>query len=118
MNSQLEEAICTVNKEPERALRYNQGKLPFDELDPVFLEEMFKVLQFGQKKYGRMNWMKGAPATQYFGCMMRHLLQWYKGEEQDSESGISHLSHVACNIMMCMYNIRTKKELDDRPFKV
>ena len=101
----------------EQALRYNSDKLPFDELDPLFLEEMFKVIQYGQKKYARLNWLKGAPATQFFGCIMRHMLQWWKGEEIDAESGISHLSHVACNIMMLQYNLRKKPENDDRIFK-
>ncbi|MCK9370558.1 DUF5664 domain-containing protein [Candidatus Dojkabacteria bacterium] len=107
-----------TQKEPEQAMRFTAGKLPLDELDPQFLEEMFAVISYGQKKYARMNWMKGAPATQYFGCIMRHLLKWYKGEDIDEESGCTHLGHIACNIMMCMYSLRTNKNNnDDRPFK-
>jgi Domain of unknown function (DUF5664) len=106
------------NEKPEQALRYNAGKLPLDELDPLFMEEMFEVIRYGQKKYARMNWMKGAPATQYFGCIMRHLLKWYKGEDTDEESGCTHLGHIACNIMMAMYSMRKNKDYDDRPFKM
>lgn len=102
---------------PENAMRDNKGKLPLDELDPIFLEEMFAVILYGQKKYARLNWTKGAPATQYMGCIMRHLLKWYKGEDVDEESGCTHLGHIACNVMMAMYSLRTRPELDDRPFK-
>lgn len=114
LREQIDEAKKTV---PERALRYNTEKLPLDELDPLFLEEMFAVIQYGQKKYARMNWMKGAPASQYFGCIMRHLLKWYKGEDIDEESGCTHLGHIACNVMMAMYSMRKDTALDDRMFK-
>jgi hypothetical protein len=116
VNNQELQSGTTANVK-EQALRYNAGKLPLDELDPLFLEEMFAVIAYGQKKYARMNWMKGAPASQFMGCIMRHLLKWYKGEDLDEESGCTHLGHIACNVMMAMYSMRKDKALDDRVFK-
>jgi len=105
----------TITK--EQALRFNHGKLPFDEILPQFEEEIAKVMLYGQKKYGRFNWMKGAPISQFYGCIRRHLAAIYKGEDVDAESGCLHLGHIATNLMMLHYNMLHKPENDDRPFK-
>lgn len=77
-----------------------------------------EVMKLGANKYGPFNWRETpVPAEVYVDAAMRHLLSWFDGEDDDPESGCSHLGHV----MACMAIIIDAKEngmLDDnRPVK-
>lgn len=97
-----------------QALRYNQGKLQWSLIDFKSLEGLVKVLEMGAKKYDKHNWKKGMPITQVSESLMRHLFAFLNGEDTDSESGLSHISHVMCNAMFIEYIMREKPEFDDR----
>lgn len=97
-----------------QALRYNQGKLQWSLVDFKSLEGLVKVLEMGAKKYDKHNWKKGMPITQVSESLMRHLFAFLNGEDTDSESGLSHISHVMCNAMFIEYIMREKPEYDDR----
>lgn len=72
-----------------------------------------EVMKLGATKYGPFNWRETpVPAETYMDAAMRHLLSWQDGEDEDPESGMSHLAHV----MACMAIIIDAKEnnmLDD-----
>lgn len=57
-----------------------------------------EVMKLGARKYGPFNWRETpVPAETYMDAAMRHLLSWQDGEDEDPESGMSHLAHVmAC----------------------
>jgi hypothetical protein len=46
---------------------------------------------------------------------MRHLNAYLWGENEDPESGLSHLAHCAANLNMLMWMVKNKPELDNRP---
>jgi len=51
--------------------------------------------QHGLKKYGRFNWRHaGINATTYIGAIRRHLDAWADGEDNDPDSGLSHIAHI------------------------
>lgn len=80
--------------------KYDNGKLEYGLVPPLALEEMVKVLTFGAQKYSRENWRQVEDGRRrYFDALMRHLWAWKRGEEIDSESGLSHLGHAMC----CLY---------------
>lgn len=83
---------------------------------PPAIEEMGKVMQLGAKKYGAYNWRKNSVAASvYQGAALRHLMQWYEGEDIDSESGASHLGH-AMSCLAILLDAKAKGNLiDDRP---
>ena len=82
----------------------DQEKNRLDLIEPEFIEGVGKVLTFGADKYEPNNWQKVEDAeNRYYAAAMRHLMAWRKGEKTDPESGISHLFHVACNIMFLQY---------------
>lgn len=87
---------------PEEGKKFDEGKPRYDLLAPELLEEVSKVLAFGAQKYGDRNWEKGMDWHRPFGALMRHSWAWWKGEELDQESGLSHLSHAACNLMFLL----------------
>lgn len=91
------------------------GKLPYHLLPPDAIEEILKVLQFGANKYAERNWEKGMAWNRPFSALMRHMWAWWKGEELDPETGLSHLAHAGCCILFLLsYHIR-KIGIDNRP---
>lgn len=91
------------------------GKAPYHLIAPELLEQVAEVLAFGQKKYTPRNWEGGMAWHRPFAAAMRHLWAWWRGEQDDPETGLSHLAHAACCVMFLMaYNSRQIGE-DDRP---
>ena len=89
----------------------DQEKNRLDLIEPEFIEGVGKVLTFGADKYEPNNWQKVEDAEdRYYAAALRHLIAWRKGEKTDPESGLSHLYHVACNIMFLQHFEREDKE--------
>ena len=100
-----------------KGVRYNEGKLRYDLVDQHAHEQMVKVLTFGAKKYAARNWEKGMAWTSVIASMERHLAAIKKGEDYDSESGILHAAHIACNAHFLTAYYRIYPQGDDRPHK-
>ncbi|MBW1931420.1 MAG: hypothetical protein JRI56_00035 [Deltaproteobacteria bacterium] len=83
--------------------KFDEGKNRLDLVPPEFIEAVGWVLTFGAKKYGPDNWKEGIETDRIYGATMRHLMAWRRGEKTDSESGLSHLWHVACNLAFLIY---------------
>lgn len=70
---------------------------------PNALEAVASVLTFGAQKYADNNWHKVANGkSRYKAALMRHLTAAARGEEFDSETGMSHLAHAACNALFIL----------------
>ena len=75
-----------------------------DLIEPEFIEAVGEVLTYGAEKYEPNSWQKVEDAeNRYYAAALRHLMAYRKGEKVDSESGISHLKHVATNIMFLLH---------------
>lgn len=97
-------------------VKFDDNKTRYDLLPPEALEGAAQVFAVGAKKYGPRNWEKGMNWGRVFAACMRHLWAWWRGESVDPETGISHLHHAACNIMMLQaYEARKMDRFDDRP---
>lgn len=82
----------------------DQSKNRLDLIEPQFIEGVGEVLTFGAAKYEPNNWQNVENAEdRYYAAAMRHLLAWRRGETVDPESGLSHLKHVATNIMFLLH---------------
>ena len=97
--------------------RYNDDKTDWSLLPMHLLEGTVRVWMYGAKKYAAWNWAKGMAWTVPYACALRHLYAWYRGEENDPESGQSHLDHVICNILMLKHFTESYHEGDDRPLE-
>ena len=64
------------------------------------LTEVTKVGTFGAEKYSDHGWLSvpDGPAR-YEDAMLRHWLAAKRGEDIDSDSGLSHLAHFAWNAL-------------------
>lgn len=96
-------------------MKKDYGKLPWHLLPSDAVEEVVKVLDFGAKKYSARGWETGMAWSRPFSAAMRHLWKWFRGEGVDSETGLSHLAHAACNILFLLaYEKRNMTHHDDR----
>lgn len=100
----------------QQALRYNneKPKLSYIVEFPNALEGVTRVLEFGAKKYARSNWKKGLPFSEVLDSMLRHQVAWLNGEDNDKESGLSHLDHILCNALFLSELSRIQTDFDDR----
>ena len=101
------------------ANKLDQGKPMLQLVDPHFIEGVGKVLTMGATKYGRDNWKSSVGTDDHKefvervkGAALRHLMEYMKGVHEDDESGLSHLSHVACNLMFLEHYDRQLREGD------
>lgn len=101
------------------AVKFDNGKLDWSLMPWDSVEEILKVLEFGKIKYSAWNWSSGEgfKYSRVFNSLIRHLFAWFRGEDIDPESGLSHLSHAGCNILFLIYFVKHKnkyKNNDDR----
>jgi hypothetical protein len=92
----------------KKGLKYDQNKLRYDLIPPLFIESMAEVLTYGAKKYSENSW-QNVEIDRYYAALFRHIQAWRKGEQFDQESGIEHLKHALINIAFILYKEKEKK---------
>jgi len=105
-----------AHMEAERGLRHDAGKPEIHQVPPSLIIAVAEVLKYGEQKYAKGNWKKGMDWVKPYDCLMRHMFKWLAGEEEDEESGLSHLYHAAANIAMLIEYRESCPELDNREF--
>ena len=80
------------------------GKLRYDCIPIMELEECARVMTYGAKKYNENpqnpNWINVEDGfNRYFAALMRHLEEVRKGNQIDEDSGLSHMAHAIFNVM-------------------
>ena len=95
-------------------LKYDQGKVRMDLLDPYAVEQLAAVLTFGATKYAAWNWAGGIPYSRLTAALLRHVFAFLKGETNDPESGLNHIAHAMCCCMFILGLSVRKPECDDR----
>lgn len=97
------------------AKKHDGGKPRLDLIPWPAIWAIAKVLGFGAQKYSSWNWIGGISYSRLFAGVQRHLTAWISGEDNDPESGLSHLAHAACGILFLLtFKVCGRVELDDR----
>jgi hypothetical protein len=80
------------------ANKFDEGKPRIDLLPSAALMEVAKILTVGLQKYGANNWREGEGFEWHrlYGAGERHGHAWNDGEDNDTETGLSHIAHRAC----------------------
>ena len=99
---------------PPEFKKFDQGKPAYHLLMPEFLDGVAKVLEFGARKYEPNNWARGAEWSRYFAALQRHMWAWWGGEDNDPETGMSHLYHAGCCLMFLSSYLERGLGDDDR----
>jgi len=75
-----------------------------------------QVMALGAKKYGPFNWRDSkVRASVYISAAKRHLAQWFDGQDNDKESGVSHLAHIRACMGILLDAQSLNRMVDDRP---
>lgn len=75
-----------------------------------------KVMALGAKKYGAYNWrVTEVRASVYIDALLRHVYQWWDGEDIDPESGAPHLAHAMACLAIILDALAQGTLIDDRP---
>lgn len=94
--------------------KHDTGKVRLSLMAKESILEGAKAMEFGAKSYGDHNWRRGSDWLRYWDAAQRHLWAWRSGEDYDAESGINHLAHAFCCIMILLSFVLTGKGSDNR----
>lgn len=108
----FDEPTGEARKSSESAAKPRLELVPF-----AAVNDIAEVLTFGAAKYDANNWCRGARWGRYFAALLRHLFAWWRGENLDAETGLSHLAHAGCCLMFLMEYQRNDWGEDDRFIK-
>ena len=109
----------------DKGIKYDGGKDKWSLLHLESIQEIIKVLMYGEEKYthkvgsqtvsGADNW-KMIPDIpfRYFNATQRHLWAWKSGERNDPESGLPHLAHAGCCVLFMLWAEITKPPKNDK----
>lgn len=114
----LPPATSTPKQEVDLAsegTKYDSGKLPWELYAWDAAEGTVDILAYGAQKYARRNWELGMDWSRVYGALMRHMVAWWQGEDNDPETGKSHLDHAAACIMFLQAYSKRGAGTDDRP---
>jgi hypothetical protein len=115
MNDKKKEKDMTATTGKGGGLRFNQGKLRYDLVEPRAHRDMVEVLTDGANKYFDRNWENGLSWTSVLASLKRHIAAIERGEDRDPESGRLHIAHAACNVHFLNTFYYTFPQGDDRP---
>ena len=80
--------------------KYDGDKPKLYLLPPKSILEVGKVLTYGAEKYDPENWRKEDDLqNRYTSAALRHIFAHIDGEENDEETGLSHLAHAMCCLL-------------------
>jgi len=72
----------------------------------------------GARKYGRHNYRAfGVSATVYYDATLRHLMDWFEGEDIDPDSGLNHVTKALTALMVLRDSMIMGNWKDDRPIR-
>lgn len=96
-------------------MKYDAGKVPLAIVPSEWEEADARVLAFGGKKYKLWNWTLGMPLSESISAAKRHISAFLRGEDNASDSGLSHLAHARTMLGIAMTNLEELGVLvDDR----
>jgi hypothetical protein len=104
-------------------MKFDEGKVDWAILPFGAIEEIIKVLKFGEGKYARGNFADkgGLNYTRLINALMRHTIAFGRGEDNDPETGLSHMAHAGCCVIFLLHYIVNKDKFltnDDRHEKI
>lgn len=94
-------------------IKHDCDKVRMDLLDVSAINQLAAVLTFGSKKYAPNNWRGGISTSRLLAALLRHVFAYLGGQDNDEESGLSHIAHAMCCCMFIL-GLQHRPELDDR----
>lgn len=79
-------------------MKFDKTKLRMALVPASLGQACARALQYGAKKYKVDNWRNTPDIESFISALQRHFDDWREGKENDVESGLSHLDHMAANL--------------------
>lgn len=77
----------------------DKGKLRISLVPTQIIKDIAQIRMYGNDKYGDPNNWKQVDVERYIDALLRHTLEFIKDRySKDSESGLEHYKHMACNM--------------------
>lgn len=93
--------------EQKYGVKIDEGKVRTDLLPTDALLEIAQIMTDGAKKYGAHSWEQGTKWSEIYAAALRHLFDYWKGQDRDKESGSLTIAHAACNCLFLLaYELR------------
>lgn len=93
-------------------------KAPLSTVPAPVMFELGTAMMEGALKYGRHNYRTiGIRASVYYDATLRHMMQWWEGEDVDPDSGLSHITKAIASLVVLRDAMLQSKFTDDRPPK-
>jgi hypothetical protein len=90
-----------IDNNPKTLVALSKPRL--SDVPPVALFALGAAMSDGASKYGRYNYRDtSATASIFYDAIVRHLADWYNGEDYADDSKVHHLGHImaSCAILM------------------
>jgi hypothetical protein len=81
-------------------LKFDGGKPDMTLVTTIGLEPCVRALEYGEKKYSRLNFAKGMEIKRLLAAAKRHIDAICEGQWYDPESGVAHLGHAQTSLYM------------------
>lgn len=96
-----------------------QSKVCMHYVPPRVLMEVALALTEGANKYGSYNFRDAGNTkySTYYSSTLRHLSQWFEGEDIDKESGLHHITKAIGGLIVLRDSMLADNAQDDRPTK-
>ena len=106
-NTSMEQENKTEARKNDRL----DDKLRWELLPLEDVEDIVKVYTAGAKKYGPDQWQNLPDGIRrYKAALLRHLVEFDKGNEIDEETGCRHLAQVAWNAIAMLHISKQQKQ--------
>ena len=91
--------MTEINSIPNQNLKKDAGKPQLTLVPTQIIYDIARVREFGVQKYHKRDSWKQVEIERYRDALFRHLLLYLNDPQGvDEESGLTHLSHIACNV--------------------
>ena len=98
------------NTHKDQSAKADAGKPILSLVPKQIIYEIEKVRSFGVKKYKEPDNWKKVDIERYHEALLRHTLAvWEDVNARDKESGLLHLSHIACNVAFLLEMMKDKE---------
>lgn len=87
----------------------------FDLIPVGPLTTVAKLYGKGAEKYDDHNWRRGYEWSKSYAALMRHVTQFWGGEDVDPDTELPHLAAVVFHALALMQFMEDHNSFDDRP---
>ena len=114
LEQELSKAKAMFDDVKKQNAKADSGKPTLSLVPKEIIYQIEKVRSFGVKKYHDPDNWKQVEMERYHQALLRHTMAvWDDVNARDSESGLLHLSHIACNVAFLLEMMKQKEGVAD-----